>query len=403
MKKRDFLKIGAALGLGLPFLGHLLSGCSEEDINTELFDVNFDGKVLIVGAGAAGITAGYILQRHNIDFEIIEASAVHGGRIKKTETLADFPIDLGAEWLHDEPSMLAQMLRDDSIQDNVEMIEYAPPKISVWRDGKLRKRNFFSNFYAEYKFKSTTWYDYFERYMIPGIQRQIRYNQPVAAIDHSGSEVTVRTANNETFTGDRLILTVPLTILKNERIDFTPAFPADKTAALEKVDMPDGVKVFIRFRENFYPDIAFEGGIIENGLGGAEGEKIYYNAAFRKDSDSNVLALFTVGAPATVYATQPSEEALMTYIMNELDEWFDGKASANYEAHVIQNWSAEPYIGGSYSHYEDEDVQSTLKRAIDNKIFFAGETYAPSASIATVHGAALSAYDAVEALLKNEG
>ena len=53
-----------------------------------------------MGAGAAGITAGHALSEKGIDFEILEASSVHGGRVKKTAGFADFPIDLGAEWVH---------------------------------------------------------------------------------------------------------------------------------------------------------------------------------------------------------------------------------------------------------------------------------------------------------------
>ena len=40
-------------------------------------------KILIIGSGIAGITAGKILRDRNIDFEILEASGVYGGRIKK--------------------------------------------------------------------------------------------------------------------------------------------------------------------------------------------------------------------------------------------------------------------------------------------------------------------------------
>jgi monoamine oxidase len=87
--------------------------------------------------------------------------------------------------------------------------------------------------------------------------------------------------------------------------------------------------------------------------------------------------------------------------MNELDEVFDGKASQHYIEHVTQHWLREPYIGGSYSHYDTTDYQAALTAPIDNKIFFAGETYAPDGEISTVHGAGLSAYDAVELLLKN--
>ena len=56
-------------------------------------------KILIVGAGVAGITAGHILAEHGVDFEIFEASATYGGRVRKVDDFVDFPIDLGAEWI----------------------------------------------------------------------------------------------------------------------------------------------------------------------------------------------------------------------------------------------------------------------------------------------------------------
>lgn len=55
---------------------------------------NFEGKVIIIGAGASGLAAAKILQRNNIDYLVLEASNRYGGRLKENKTLADFPIDL---------------------------------------------------------------------------------------------------------------------------------------------------------------------------------------------------------------------------------------------------------------------------------------------------------------------
>ena len=57
----------------------------------------FEGNVLIVGGGASGLAAAKILEGNNIDYQILEATNRYGGRLKKNETLADFPIDVGAE------------------------------------------------------------------------------------------------------------------------------------------------------------------------------------------------------------------------------------------------------------------------------------------------------------------
>ena len=55
--------------------------------------------VIVIGAGAAGMTAAYDLKRDGYDVAILEASGKIGGRLQKDESLASFPIDLGGEWL----------------------------------------------------------------------------------------------------------------------------------------------------------------------------------------------------------------------------------------------------------------------------------------------------------------
>lgn len=400
MNRKEFVKTLSLFGIGATVLPSFLTSCQEEVEFYPDFQVNFSGKVIIVGAGTAGLLSGYILKRYNIDFEIIEASSIYGGRVKADENLSDVPIDIGAEWIHVNPSILARLLNDNTLSDNIEVINYTPETFYVWRDGKLRKRNFVTNFYGEYKFKNTTWFSYLDRYVVPSVRDNILLNSPINDINYSGDKVQLINTANETFEADRVILTVPLTILKNNFINFSPALPTEKVNALDTVDMPDGIKVFIEFSEKFYPDILSIGSLGDF-ISDSEGEALYYDAMFRKDSSKHVLALFNVGNSAATYTDIATDAELIDFIIKELDEIFDGKASQTYRNHVIQNWSKEPFIQGSYSHYRDFGSRGALRQSIDNKLYFAGETYAPSDDdIATVHGAGESAYDTVRELLE---
>ena len=393
MNRSEFIKTCSVLGIGSLF-PTLFTSCSTDEDFFPQFENNFSGKVLIIGAGAAGITAGYVLSQYGVDFEIIEAAPVYGGRVKEASTFADFPIDLGAEWIHTDGSILATLINDPNVNASVDLINYSPETLSIWKNGKLRKRNLFTHFYGELKFKNTTWYNFFETYMLPSIRSRMVLNSPVASIDYSGNMVEVRNTNGQVFSGDRIILTVPLAILKSNSINFTPALPAAKLDALDAVNMPDGIKVFMEFSERFYPEMLYDGSVWEL----LEGEKLYYDAAFGKDSNRNIFALFAVGEQATEYATIDTDENLIQYILNELDEIFDGKASQTYVKHVTQNWSKEPFIQGSYTH-GDDSVLGTLTTPIDDKLYFAGESFAPS-DYATVHGAARSSFVAVEEILR---
>ncbi|MEL6695188.1 MAG: NAD(P)/FAD-dependent oxidoreductase [Bacteroidota bacterium] len=398
MTRKEFIKNSAILGLGLPFFSSFLTSCSQRSLFAGEINPSFNGKVLIVGAGSAGLMAGYLLKRYGIDFQIIEASSVYGGRVKKAANFADFPIDLGAEWIHTNPQILSELLDEEDAAADIDIIRYNPQSLWIWSEGKLKKRGFFTEFYSEYKFASTTWYEFFEQYVVPSIADDIIYDAPVATIDYTGDEVKIQTRGGDNFSGDKVIVTVPLTVLQNEDIQFTPSYPAEKKEALSQVEMPDGIKVFMEFSERFYPDLlGFNS--LGNFLNAPDGERIYYDAAFKKDTSRHILGLFTVGAEATPYAEIATDEELITYILAELDEIFEGKASQTYIQHVSQNWSQEPFIRGSYTHYEDYSVQQVLAEPIDGKVYFAGEAY-PEAS-STVHGAGISAFTAVEAILQS--
>jgi monoamine oxidase len=61
-------------------------------------------KIVIVGAGAAGLTAAKELQRLEQDFLLLEASHRIGGRAHTEDLAPGMPFDLGAHWLM-EPSI----------------------------------------------------------------------------------------------------------------------------------------------------------------------------------------------------------------------------------------------------------------------------------------------------------
>ena len=90
MTRKEFIRICQVLGIGLP-LQSMLGGCNDTELQS-----NFDGKVLIIGAGAGGMSAGYLLNQLGIEFKILEASSTYGGRMKTNKDFADFPIPLGA-------------------------------------------------------------------------------------------------------------------------------------------------------------------------------------------------------------------------------------------------------------------------------------------------------------------
>jgi len=88
-------------------------------------------KVIIVGAGIAGLGAAKMLIDHGFEVTILEARHDHGGRIRKDETFGGFPIEIGGEEIHKIGSpyhqlaveMGAVLKRDDEVSNFFEDVE----------------------------------------------------------------------------------------------------------------------------------------------------------------------------------------------------------------------------------------------------------------------------------------
>ncbi len=379
----------ALLGISIPMQCILAADRFSENYSS----ANFNGNVLIVGAGAAGLTAGYLLNQHGIDFKILEASSKLGGRMKINSDFVDFPIPLGAEWLHSEKSILGEIVNDSSVNIETETKPYdSNNDYGLYEGYKVSLKSL--GFRIDQKFIGSSWLGFFEEYVVPSVEDKLEYNVIVESIDYSGKNVTVKTSHND-YIADTVILTVPIKILQNQSISFTPSLPDYKLKAINNVTVWDGFKAFIEFEEKFYP--AAIGYKVKPRRAG---QKLYYDAAYGQHTESHVLGLFTVGSGTLPYRNLPDDK-LIKYMLNELDELFDGKASLNYVKHISQNWSAEPFINSAYVYdHENWLRMKALGKPVNDKLLFAGTDYTDGDDWGSVHTAARSAIKAVEQILE---
>jgi monoamine oxidase len=367
MTRNEFIKICGILGVSLPFQS-VLSGCSKEDS----YEVNFKGKVIIIGAGAGGLSAGYILQQLGIEFQILEASTAYGGRMKIDKTFANFPIPLGAEWLETNPRIFKDIVNDASVSVNIDTYPDLPDR----------------------KFVNSSWFNFYEEYITPSIADKIIYETVVDSIDYTGNEVFL-TTNNGQYTADKVVVSVPLKILQNGNIQFVPNLPQKKASVIQNTTIWEGFKAFFEFNQKFYPN-EYDFNITPK----SDGQKIFYNAALGQNTLKHILGLFVVGKPALDYLPL-SELDLKNYILNELDILYSNQATPNYIKHISQNWNNEPFIQAGYmSDYADWRDVKELGKSVATKVYFAGGEYTDGEDWVSVHVAAQSAQAAVRELVK---
>ncbi|MCG8526435.1 MAG: FAD-dependent oxidoreductase [Opitutales bacterium] len=389
MNRREFLRLCQLLGLTLST--HSVLRASKA---TQRFSDKHSTPVVIIGAGAAGLSAGYLLKQLGIDFKILEASSIHGGRMKHTTEFANFPIPLGAEWIHVEPKILKEIVNDDSVRIDINTRHYDPDVDYVVYEGeRLSLRE--AGFTKESKFINSTWFDFYERYILGSIKSHITYNSIVDAIDYSDDICRVR-AKDKVYEASQVIVTIPVKRLQMGAITFNPRLPSKKQKAIEKVRVWSGCKAFIEFSEKFYPVL------VEYKMNPeTAGQKLYYDAAYGQNTSQNILGLFAVGSAAQPYLGLNDNE-LVAYILDELDKLFGHNASGSYIKHVFQNWDADPFANGAYVvDHENWRVVRRLGKAVDNRLFFAGDAYTDGDDWSSVHTAARSAKRAVESILEN--
>ena len=190
------------------------------------------------------------------------------------------------------------------------------------------------------------------------------------------------------------IITVPMTVLKAGDITFRPALPQEQTEAWQRIGMGPGMKVFLKFRERFYP-----GGVI-----GGKTCALYTDESAGKKGKDHVLLAFLMGDQAAAMSALASDDAITQALLQDLDEIYAGKASANFLASRVIDWTNRPHIRGAYSFLPvgaGKRVREIASRPVANRIFFAGEAMNRNGHPSTVHGAMETGIDAVEALLAN--
>tara|TARA_B110000879_G_C11091362_1_gene479086 strand:- start:18 stop:1232 length:1215 start_codon:yes stop_codon:yes gene_type:complete len=397
----------ARLFLSVTLLGLSLAGCfnwsaraTNKVPKTTALDktYKYDGKVIIIGAGAAGLAAAKVLQLNGIDYEILEATERYGGRIKKDSLLADFPIDVGAEWIHSNPVVLNILKGKKGNEIDEELIPYHLEDAYSWNGLEYEKvskskLDFDYNFMPESKFKKSTWYDYIEKNIANKVKHKIKFSSAVTEIDYSKNKVIITTENGKSHKADKVLVTVSIGVLKSNKIKFIPELSQEKKESIESVSFLPGFKLIMKFDEKFYPDAI--------NCNTTSGEKVYYDIAFKKETKTNILGLLVTGNSTKKYYAYETEEKIVESAITELDAIFNGKASESFSGeYIIENWGQHNFTMGTWTQAFQEKNRNLkiLNQPINKKIYFAGEINDIYNQMG-VPGAVLSGFNSIDKLM----
>jgi monoamine oxidase len=330
--------------------------------------------VIIVGAGAAGLTAGYALSQSGLSILILEANnQTIGGRLRKDNTTFGFPVDLGGEWIHTHPSNLNKIVSHElpflsTIKDASEAYIWDGIRLSFTDEGEN----------GDYRWVNYTWWDFFNDEVASHVDDRISLGCPVRQIDYSQNLTRVKCGDETAYQAKYVVITTSIRVLQDETIEFVPPLPSEYNQALKQFQMEPAIKVFIEFEAKFYPHFLYMARDYQQFSQDESSpryfERLFYDETNGENTSVNVMGMFAFSRAADAFVNSTSD-AIIEVILTELDQVFDGQASRYYKRHTVQNWPNESFIRTGYTRWvlDDPGPIQVMQKPVDGKLFFAGE------------------------------
>ncbi|HEY3403843.1 MAG TPA: NAD(P)/FAD-dependent oxidoreductase [Ohtaekwangia sp.] len=441
MKRRDFITRAGWLA-ALPFLSAAALGKS-----------SVPKKVLIIGAGMAGAAAARKLKDRGCEVTLLEARNRTGGRIH-THRDWGYPVELGANWIHDagdtdNPLLSLAEKLDISIRKTnfnsiglfdlegntvnkiaiarfylqfnkafkqgapellvketdaslAEMVDY------VTRDKKYSEKEkailalitegmantlgtALDNGSAKYYLTQPITKAPLDFLVTGGYQRVVDYLLRDIPVELNTVVREIRTDNERleiiteqtTYPADFVIVTVPISILQQQRIIFSPALPHWKINSFSKMQLGLFNKVVMEFHSKFWKgDKHFY--MHNTSLGNAFGGALNYDHYLNKP----VLISMPVDRSAK-WVEENDTETIQATWKEILHKAHRGK-EIEFKNILVTRWQGDDYARGSYSHVPVGSVAADFEALQQEvgRIHFAGE-----ATQVTQHGTVQGAYN----------
>ncbi|MFO0585932.1 MAG: NAD(P)/FAD-dependent oxidoreductase [Polyangiaceae bacterium] len=427
-------------------------------------------KVLVIGAGIAGLAAARTLAGRGYDVTVVEARDRIGGRLW-TDASLGAPLDLGASWIHgvtdnpitaladaigakraattydsgilfdgDGKEMSAarearmtelQALWDQAVAKGQAADADAPLFDTIWNgtgaaglgaaDQQLLRFMMTAQLETEYGGSmtaakkgvgdmSTFYFDASKEFEGDDVVFAEGYSQiaqslankdkplrvllgeKVKSVDIAGSSVVVTSDKGE-HTAARVIVAVPLGVLKAGHIHFHPGLPDGHAKAIGQLKMGVLNKLYLRFDSVFWDDYDWIESVPAEGAASQTWtEWVNLNRPLGKP-----LLLGFSAADAAVELEGLSDAALVDDAVARLKSIYGSSVPAP-TGFLRTSWSKDPFTLGSYSFNAlgvTADTRAALTVPVNDRLYFAGEATHPD-HFGTVHGAYLSGVRAAE-------
>ena len=221
----------------------------------------------------------------------------------------------------------------------------------------------------------------------------IQLNTPITKINYEADPIVLTAKDGSTYEANKVIVTVPVSILKNNSLTFTPGLPGAFSSSLSRIGMGPSMRVIIEFKKNFWGDSV--GFILGSG-----NVPEYFSAGLGRSAFNNTLSITINGAKAAQYS--PMGDGVVNAILADVDLLYAGQGTqfVRQDITTLQNifiredWTTAEHILGGYSYPlpgATNDDRKTIGQPVGKSIFFGGEATDITGQAGMVSGALASA------------
>lgn len=212
----------------------------------------------------------------------------------------------------------------------------------------------------------------------------------VREIEWSPDAVRVQ-SDAGTHEARRAIVTLPLAVLQQAGVKFTPGLPPDKQRAIDGFGAGANGKIVLLFDEPCWPaDMTLF-------LSGRD-TQLWWRPGRLRDDEAPVITAYFGGSAVERFRALGEEAPLAA--MRDLEDFFDIKLESRLRNARFVDWPADPFARMSYSYIPPggAGLRAELAEPIDDTLFFAGEA-TNNVRPSTVHGALESGLRAAEQVI----
>lgn len=240
-----------------------------------------------------------------------------------------------------------------------------------------------------------------------GVKPLVKTNTAITSINYDGDLIQLTAADGTTYEANKVIVTVPLGILKSGAISFSPGLPGEITSSLSKFGMGASMRAVIEFKKNFWGESV--GFILGSG-----NVPEFVSSGMNRSTFNATLSVTVNGAKAEAYSSMG--DSVIDTILAELDVLYGGQGtqfvrkaldSSGVETGPIfvrEDWTTNEFFKGGYSiplaGATNED-RKALSQPVNGKLFFAGEATDISGNAGMINGALASAERVAEEVVKS--